>query len=179
MDIHGPKSKIRKGEFYDQQHPFHTLQMTRDHDIHREKRRIWDKAFSTKAIQNYEPRVMNHFSKFLHILAEHGTLDKDLNVQELLEHLGFDITSDLIFGETWNMMETGVPVPVIKEFVEYKKTVGHILILNWLFHAFKLIPGVEGAVFHWVQKYTLALEKRGKVLFSTICHQRVAIQSLI
>jgi cytochrome P450 family 628 len=48
MDVHGPRSKIRKGEFYDQNYPHQSLQMTRDPVFHHKKRRVWDRMFSTK-----------------------------------------------------------------------------------------------------------------------------------
>ncbi|KAH7128485.1 cytochrome P450 [Dendryphion nanum] len=163
IDIHGPRSKVRKGEFYDQQYPYHTLQMTRDPVIHRDKRRIWDKAFSMKALQEYEPRVLEHYQKFFHILTEHSEARTPVNIQHLLEGLGFDISSDLTFGESWNMLGTGEVAPVLKEFIDYKKTVGYVLMLNWIFHSFKILPGIEERIFHWVNEYSKSLEKRGKM----------------
>lgn len=47
-DVHGPKNKIRKGEFYEQIHPAHSLQFTRDSYQHKQQRRYWDKAFHSK-----------------------------------------------------------------------------------------------------------------------------------
>ena len=44
-DIHGPRNKMRKGEFYDQIHPAHSLQFNRNHDQHKHQWRFWDKAF--------------------------------------------------------------------------------------------------------------------------------------
>ena len=153
--------------------------MMRDHDIHREKRRIWDKAFSTKALQNYEPLLLKHYAKFLNILTEHSTTGEHLNVQKSLEYLGFDITSDLTFGEPWNMLETGEPVPVVKEFLDYKKVVGHIILVNWMLHVFKIVPGVESAIFHWTREYSSALERRKKVLLLKLSCLHFQIADLI
>lgn len=47
-DIHGPRSRIRKGEFYEQIYPAHSLQFTRDSNHHKHQRQYWDKAFQTK-----------------------------------------------------------------------------------------------------------------------------------
>ncbi|KAF3043534.1 hypothetical protein E8E11_001967 [Didymella keratinophila] len=47
-DIHGPRSRTLKGEFYEQIHPAHSLQFTRDPLQHKHQRRYWDKAFQTK-----------------------------------------------------------------------------------------------------------------------------------
>jgi hypothetical protein len=46
VDVHGFRNNIRKGEFYDQNYPFHTLQFIRDLDRHKDERRYWDRAFN-------------------------------------------------------------------------------------------------------------------------------------
>jgi hypothetical protein len=46
IDVHGSRNNIRKGEFYDQTYPFHTLQFIRDRESHKDERRYWDRAFT-------------------------------------------------------------------------------------------------------------------------------------
>lgn len=47
-DIHGPKNMMRKGEFYEQIYPAHSLQFNRNLNQHKHQRRFWDKAFQTR-----------------------------------------------------------------------------------------------------------------------------------
>jgi hypothetical protein len=51
LDVHGPRSKILKGEFYEQIYPSHSLHFTRDKNRHKYQRRYWDKAFQPKGMK--------------------------------------------------------------------------------------------------------------------------------
>lgn len=178
MDVHGPRSKIRKGEFYDQTYPHQSLQMTRDPTFHHQKRRVWDRMFSTKgkalpprlnrctrllalvALHEYEPRLLKHYDILIGILSKHCEDGTSADLEHLLMDMGFDIVSDLTFGKSWDMLSSGKRHPIIEEFQMGKKVVGFIIQSMWIFHIIKMIPPVNNRIQFWMDYYGELLQKR-------------------
>lgn len=48
QDIYGYTSKCTKGPFYDLNYPGRSLHMTRDRKFHSQRRKLWDRAFTTR-----------------------------------------------------------------------------------------------------------------------------------
>lgn len=176
-DIHGPGNRMRKGEFYDQIHPAHSLQFNRDHSQHKYQRRFWDKAFQPRgkyirhvtsvhdqrltlslALQEYTPRVVKYFKSIMGIFAKCAALSAPIDVTELLMDLFFDVISDLTLGESFRSLETGQRNPVVREFLTRQKIVGFALLNTWMLH---LLRSMKSPRKH--EWYANALRKRKQV----------------
>ncbi|KAF1996372.1 benzoate 4-monooxygenase [Amniculicola lignicola CBS 123094] len=162
VEVHGPQTKMLKGEFYDVNYPQHNLQMTRDPGYHHQKRRYWDKAFNTKALKSYEPRLKTHFTILMDIFSKHAASKETINASKTFMDYSFDVISDLTFGKPFNMLTTGEPHPIIKEFIEAKKIMGTALSLTWLFHILRSIPWVEYRMNEFIKWYKSELDDRSK-----------------
>ncbi|PVH97070.1 benzoate 4-monooxygenase [Periconia macrospinosa] len=160
LDIHGPSRNVRKGEFYDQSHPHQTLQFTRDPAFHRKKRVVWDKAFQNKSVQDYMPRLKKHYGILMQHFASHAASEEPVNVTRSFMFLGFDLISELIFGNSFNMLSAGRAKPIIGEFVKGKKMAGFTMTSIWHFHLIKALPGIEKRLTQWMRWFCRALDKR-------------------
>lgn len=176
-DIHGPKSRLRKGEFYDQIHPAHSLQFNRDHNQHKYQRRFWDKAFQPRgrcirrvismhkqrltlssALQKYTPRVVKQYKSLMGIFTEDAILGAPIDVTKLLMDLFFDVISDLTLGQSFRSLETRQRNPVVREFLKRQKIVGFALLNIWILH---LLRSIRSSRKH--QWYAKALRSRRQV----------------
>ncbi|KAJ4988541.1 cytochrome p450 [Stagonosporopsis vannaccii] len=162
-DIHGPRSRIRKGEFYEQIHPAHSLQFTRNPSQHKAQRRYWDKAFQTKALQEYSPRIVKHYRRLLDIFCAKTVTGVPIDVSTWFMDLFFDVVSDLTFGESFNTLTTGERNPVIGEFLQNQKIVGFALLNMWIFHLIRSIPAVAARLLYMMQWYASAISRRKEV----------------
>jgi hypothetical protein len=48
--VHGKTSRCGRAAYYDILHPMVSLDTTRDPEVHAQKRKVWDQAFSVKGI---------------------------------------------------------------------------------------------------------------------------------
>jgi cytochrome P450 family 628 len=98
------------------------------------------------------------------IFSEHSVSGTPINAEKSFMYLGFDVVSDLTFGKSWNMLATGKPHPIIKEFIEGKKFVGFLIIQLWIYHLVKALPFVNRRIVEWLECYSRELDERSKVV---------------
>ncbi|OAL56219.1 putative cytochrome P450 oxidoreductase [Pyrenochaeta sp. DS3sAY3a] len=163
VDVHGPRNKILKGEFYEQNYPFNSLQLTRDTNYHKSQRRFWDKAFHTKALQEYTPRLVKHYKILLGILDTHETSGTSINASQSFMDLFFDVVSDLTFGKSFDSLTTKQRNPIIGEFLNQQRAIGFMLLNMWLFYFIRCIPLVQSMIKDWLKWYGDALDARKKM----------------
>jgi cytochrome P450 len=74
------------------------LSSIRDHEEHKSRRKIWDRAFSIASLKNYQPfialRVQQLCNQFDRIAERREVVD----LQEWIHYLVFDIMTDLAWG---------------------------------------------------------------------------------
>lgn len=97
------------------------------------------------------------------ILSRHAMSGEAVDMSESFMYLGFDLVSELTFGESFNMLKTGQPNEIIGEFIKGKKLVGFSLLTMWLFSLLKALPGVDQRIYYWLTWYEKALDKREQV----------------
>lgn len=160
VDIHGPRNKIQKGEFYEQNEPFKSLQLTRDVNYHKHQRRYWDKAFHTKALQEYNPRLFRHYRILINIFDHHAASKLPVDASQSFMDLFFDVVSDLTFGKSFDSLTTKQRNPIIGEFIKEQKAVGYMLMNMWVFYLIRCLPMVKALIKEWLCFYGNALEER-------------------
>ncbi|KAF3041127.1 hypothetical protein E8E12_007966 [Didymella heteroderae] len=114
--------------------------------VHKYQRRHWDKAFQTKALHEYSPRMVKHYRILMTIFSKHATLNEPVDLSKHLMDLFFDVISDLTFGESFNALTTG--------------SVGFVILNMWMFHLLRSIPIVASRLLYMMQWYASAISKR-------------------
>ncbi|KAF4541323.1 Cytochrome P450 [Lasiodiplodia theobromae] len=106
--IYGGKSPCQKGPWYDQtkfgddgNSLFNIINIKK----HNHRRRIYDRGFSTKALNSYEPRVQDKVSTLLERLGSFE--QKPVNVTAWMGYFSFDVMGDVIYSKEYNMMRDG------------------------------------------------------------------------
>ncbi|KAF5244087.1 hypothetical protein FANTH_7842 [Fusarium anthophilum] len=139
--IYSAKSPCTKGPFYNILHPRVSLHMIRDHKEHSTRRKTWDRALSSKALRDYEPRVTKYTTQLLDRLNEmQGTT---INASNWLNFYSFDVMGDLAFGKSFNMLRDGVNHYFLSSLHGSMKMVGALAHISWVIPILKLIPAVN------------------------------------
>ena len=74
------------------------LSSIRDHDEHKARRRIWDRAFSIAALKNYQPGITLRVNQLLDQFDRIAKTGEVVDLQEWIHYLVFDIMTDLAWG---------------------------------------------------------------------------------
>ncbi|KAL2783866.1 benzoate 4-monooxygenase cytochrome P450 [Aspergillus keveii] len=138
--LHGQHATPKKGPWYDQPYPRFSLQTTRDDQEHARLRRIWDKAFNTKALREYSPRVRQHAIRLHEVIEQSINNSQPLDVTQWFNYYSFDVMGDLAFGKSFNMLAGGGDHYFVSMIHENMRYVGHLGPLVWLFPLFSRIP---------------------------------------
>ncbi|KAK2745869.1 hypothetical protein FQN57_003482 [Myotisia sp. PD_48] len=161
-DIHGPGSTCLKGPFYDLNYPSRSLQMTRDKAFHAKRRRVWDRGFSGKALNGYEPRVLKHCYEFLHQIS---TTPEEVTVEisRLCKFFGLDVMSDLSFGKSFDMLRNTSYHFILDNMTAMKPLVGFLTCVPWLFILFQNLPIIRSKRADWIKWCGVQIEARQKM----------------
>lgn len=132
LAVNGPGSKCGKGTFYEplSEQGEYPLPVTRDKAHHKQRRQVWEKAFSTKcmliscplsiiqsltflylALKAYEPRVKSSIDDWLSQITSHEGEAMDISHWALL--FVFDVMGKVGFSEEWGAVKDGRPNPTL------------------------------------------------------------------
>lgn len=89
------------------------MHTTRSKLDHRERRKLWDRAFSAKALREYEPRLNRHALMFIEQLKERVNAPS-LRLSEWINYYSFDVMGDIGFSRSFGMLEKGKEDELIK-----------------------------------------------------------------
>ncbi|SCN80761.1 related to pisatin demethylase cytochrome P450 [Fusarium fujikuroi] len=150
--IHSNNSPCSKGPWYNIEQPAISLHMSRDKNDHSRRRRAWDRAFSSKALRDYEPRVVKYTSQLLDRME--ATQDMPVDIAKWFKFYSFDTMGDLAFGQSFNMLTGGVKHPFMALVESHMVMAGTFSQLIWLFPLLRALPflGREDAIFQkWLE----------------------------
>ncbi|KAM0335212.1 hypothetical protein ACHAQA_000254 [Verticillium albo-atrum] len=139
--IHSNASPFVKGPWYNILHPVVSLQLVRDHKEHSRRRKTWDKGFGSKALRDYEPRVVKYTDQLLDQIGK--TEGKPLNVSNWFNFYSFDVMGDLAFGKSFDMMKDGIVHYYMAAVHTSMLAVAAFSHLVWIFPLFKEVPGLN------------------------------------
>ncbi|KKY20279.1 putative benzoate 4-monooxygenase cytochrome p450 [Diplodia seriata] len=157
-DIYGYNSKCTKGPFYDLNYPGRSLHMTRDRKFHSQRRKLWDRAFTTRALSDYETRIKGHFRYFDLRITEN--IGKPMDATDLCEYWGFDVMGDLMFGRPFNQLKENKPHMALELSRKVKFIGGVTLYSYWVFMALQRLPIVSGLRVKWINWCRSQMEER-------------------
>ncbi|KAL4793042.1 benzoate 4-monooxygenase cytochrome P450 [Aspergillus venezuelensis] len=100
--VHWPQATPRKSPSYDQQLPRVSLETTRDTQQHSQLRKVWDRAFNTRALRDYSSRVQKHAARLSDVFD--SSLNQSIDIGRWINYYSFDVMGDLVFGKSFNML---------------------------------------------------------------------------
>ncbi|PWY70995.1 benzoate 4-monooxygenase cytochrome P450 [Aspergillus heteromorphus CBS 117.55] len=136
--ISSSQSPCTKGPFYTLLEPRNSMHMTRDPVEHAQRRKVWERGFTSKALRDYEPRVARYADQLLAHIDE--TQGKPINVSDWFSFYSFDVLGDLAFGKSFDMLQTGTKHYFMTSLHADMTNVGVLGHLPWIFPIFKATP---------------------------------------
>ena len=104
--IDGPSSRCKRTDWYDFIQPTRAIVSERDQEIHDRRRRLWDKGFSTRAVAEYERRVLHYLQKLEDRIWECSAASKAVHANEIFTWFAFDNMGDFAFAHAFGMLDT-------------------------------------------------------------------------
>ncbi|KAI9698907.1 MAG: hypothetical protein M1820_007328 [Bogoriella megaspora] len=137
----GPKSETSRSDWYDLLYPRVSSVFTRDKKLHDDRRRIWSHSLSTKALAEYEPRVLKKVSGLQARISESD--GKPMLVNDLMRWFSFDLMGDFAFSQDFGMMEKNEYIAAISMLRRAITLLGPFSPAIWIPRlGFAFIPGL-------------------------------------
>ncbi|ETW76944.1 hypothetical protein HETIRDRAFT_481064 [Heterobasidion irregulare TC 32-1] len=95
-----------KGGRYNVTHSTASLLNILDPQEHSQRRRIWDRAFSSNAIKGYQDSLYTRVSQLVSILEKNSETGS-VNLSQWLSLFSFDFMGDLAYGGIFELMKDG------------------------------------------------------------------------
>ncbi|KAF3056243.1 Tryprostatin B 6-hydroxylase [Daldinia childiae] len=140
--IYGPNTNCHKPVCYMGTSPdskkvsFHGSQ---DPNDHKRRHRAWDKGFSIKALQTYEPRIKALVTKLVHQISQRKIVD----ATTWSMYLTFDVMGEVGFGKDFGCVSDGINHPAIQNVRDHMHILGVLNYIPWLLNIFGRIPGAS------------------------------------
>lgn len=125
--------------------------------------RIPAKLTYSLALQEYSPRITKHYRLLMRILTRQAASGTPFDVSRLFMDLFFDVISDLTLGDSFNTLTIGKRNPIVREFLQYQKSLGFVLLNMWIFHLIRTISQVASRLLYLMQWYSSTVFQRGEV----------------
>ncbi|KAI0861215.1 cytochrome P450 [Xylaria cubensis] len=123
--IRRAESKCQRAQYYDILHPMVSLNTIRDPKVHAHRRKIWDQAFSVKAITS-AARSSRH----------------EINISDYFEYYTFDLMGWINITVKFNSLQQQKH-PILDLWHITHKMLGPLNSAPWLKHLFMGIPFIE------------------------------------
>ncbi|PLN80575.1 putative cytochrome P450 [Aspergillus taichungensis] len=143
--INGAQSSCTKSPWYSHVSDDKTqisLNSTRDPDVHRRRRKAWDRGFSTKALATYEPSVQRKINVLA--LQIRARKNQPLNISQWAMFLAFDIMGLVGFSKDFRQLEDGTELSAIKELHGQMLFLGILKPIPWILTVIGAIQGLMG-----------------------------------
>ncbi|KAK2735885.1 hypothetical protein FQN57_001091 [Myotisia sp. PD_48] len=120
LDIYNANSPCFRGNVYGPADKPDEWNVNSTHDkmLHRSRRRLWDKTFSTKALNEYYSRVVDQAQKLVDRIGERRSAP--LSVEDILNCFVIDVIGGVGFGQELETLKTGSsPILPVKAFAPF------------------------------------------------------------
>ncbi|CEL09984.1 hypothetical protein ASPCAL13111 [Aspergillus calidoustus] len=149
MAIDGPSSKCSKAEWYDLLHPNTGLVTTREKDLHKDRRRRWNRGFTPKALVQYKNKVHTPISQLDNCIQTDIASGQASELFDLVFWLTFDRMGEFVLGRSFNMLTNQSWHRIILLLQKAMGILGPLSPTPWVVQiAFKLMPHV-GVLNDW------------------------------
>ncbi|PSR83512.1 cytochrome P450 [Coniella lustricola] len=133
--IYGPSSKCIRGTHYNNPSDDsrqNSLVATRDIEMHRHRKRAWDRGLGKRALDMYEPRVQAITDLLMTRLAEQES-ESTVDIIRLFNFFGFDVMGDIGFSQDFGLLKSNQEHPAVEGIREQSLVIGTMQKLPWLF----------------------------------------------
>jgi hypothetical protein len=161
--IHGVTTKCTKGIWYGAGEHIEgfSLQTTRSKQDHKERRKVWEKAFNSKTLRDYEPRINRHSAKLMQQLEER--VGKSLKINEWMNFYSFDVMGDIGFSKSFDMLDKGEEDHIIKTLHASMIALGLLRNVTWVTSLMLRLPVVQKDIQNFINWSSDVLKERKKV----------------
>ncbi|KAL4938412.1 hypothetical protein BDV06DRAFT_226042 [Aspergillus oleicola] len=139
--VHGKHSCCGRAAYYDILHPMVSLDTTRDPGVHDKKRRVWDQAFSVKALEKLEPLLYTKADLLVEQLRKQN--GKPVDISTWLEYYTFDLMGEFGLTIRFGNLERGSAHPILTLFHMAHCRLGPLAAAPWIKHLLMGIPFIE------------------------------------
>jgi len=138
--IHGSESTCERAAYYDILHPMVSLDTTRDTAAHHIRRKVWEPAFSIKALDQNLPLVYQYADLLVEQLNKRQNTPLDLSMW--FEYYSFDLMGMLGLTVDFGNLVRGEHPILWLWHISHKK-LGPLSYAPWIKHLLMGIPFVE------------------------------------
>lgn len=139
--LHGAKgTMIAKGPWYDGNpgRKADIMISTREVEIHRFRRRIWDKGFTAPALKTFEPRLIHLVNELCDQLTKRA--GEEINITHWIDYYSFDAMGDLSFGKDFGMVKNGRMHPFAAMLGKYMRMLALVSAVPWFKTLYTILP---------------------------------------
>ncbi|KAJ5654227.1 hypothetical protein N7490_001230 [Penicillium lividum] len=144
LAVHGPQSKCSKSSWYSiiSGNPdlSSTLQI-RDHDVHRKRRKVWEKGLGIKAVADYIPRIESKTDLLMKRLSEHEGKPLDITKWSLL--YTFDVMGLVAFSKDYKQLDNSAEHSAIAAMHSQMDMLAILSPVPWVMFVLGSIPGLK------------------------------------
>lgn len=101
--MYGSESPTDKNAWYDTSLPLVNLHTVRDKKVHELRRKVWARAFSPKALHEYDERIAEYSALFCQQIAH--MKGQPFDATRWFKFYAWDVMGELGFGESFHMLE--------------------------------------------------------------------------
>ncbi|EGR44205.1 uncharacterized protein TRIREDRAFT_70842, partial [Trichoderma reesei QM6a] len=118
-----------------------SLVNTRDVAMHKMRKKVWERALGSRALELYEPRVQAKVELLMSNIA--AAESSPINVTKYFMYFSFDVMADFIgFSKDFRMLESTSYHPAIKGIHRTMSLIGILSTVPWLIYMIGSIPGL-------------------------------------
>ncbi|KAJ6787253.1 hypothetical protein PWT90_08174 [Aphanocladium album] len=170
--IHGPKSKCRKGPWYEHSRPQRSVHTNRDPASHTQQRMSWDRGLNSAALRDYAPIVARSTQALVEKIK--ASEDKAFDATKWFNLYSFEVMGWMAFGRSFDLLATGNKTYYMELIQKSVDKIGLFSNVPWFYILMKQIP-VLNAEYHqflrWLRPQLKSQMKEPtgwRTLFSTI-----------
>lgn len=104
LALDGPGNRCEKAVWYDFLLPDIALNTTRSKKHHDIQRRIWDRAFSSKAFNTHEQLIIDHVKTLTARISQLSREQEAIVITDWFYWFAFDVIGDVAFSKSFNML---------------------------------------------------------------------------
>lgn len=139
--VDGPGNSCTKAVWYDLLLPELAVNTTRSKPEHDKRRRIWDHGFTTKALTNYEERMMSYGDALERGIADLAQKGRPVNVCAWFYWFTFDVMGEFAFARSFGMLESERWHTAVVMLRKAMRLLGPLSPVPWLAQiGFSIIP---------------------------------------
>ncbi|KAL7928749.1 cytochrome P450 [Trichoderma chlorosporum] len=142
--LHGAQTQTTRPPWYSQtsRHASKSsLVNTRDLTAHKLRKKVWERALGSRALEQYESRVQEKLELLLSKIGE--TNGKPIDMTKYSMYFSFDVMADIGLSKNFHMLESTSFHPAIKGIRDTMWFIGLLVTIPWMLYLVGSTPGLS------------------------------------